>query len=71
MLHSCVFVGKLMWPFGIVSFSLIHMDGHVPLNFKELSGLKIFSLTILAGRVLVGSKDGIDSNFMLEFNSEK
>lgn len=60
-----------MWPFRIVSFSLIHMDGHVPINFKELSGLKIFSLTVLARRVLVGSKDGIDSNFVLKFNSEK
>lgn len=49
-------------------------DSHgwpLSVNFKELSGLKIFSLTILAGRVLLGSKDGIDSNFMLEFNSKK
>lgn len=49
------FVGKLMWPFGTVSFSLIHIDGLVPINFKKASGLKIFFLTILAGRLLVGS----------------
>lgn len=59
-----------MWPFGTVSFSLIHIDVHVPTNFKEVSELKIFSLTILAGRLLVGSRDGIASNFKLEFTSE-
>ena len=60
-----------MWPFGTVSFSLIHIDGHVPINFKEVSGLEIFSLTILAGRLLVGSRDSIASNFKLEFSSEQ
>lgn len=59
-----------MWPFGTVSFSLIHTDGHVPINFKEVSGLKIFSLTILAGGLLVGSRDSIASDFELEFSYE-
>jgi len=60
-----------MWPFGTVSFSLIHADGHVSINFKEISGLKVFSSTILAGRLLVGRRDSIASSFKLEFSSEQ
>lgn len=63
-----------MWPFGTDSFSLIHIDVCAPINFKEVSGLQIFSLTILAGRLWVGSRDGIASNFELfhfRFSSEQ
>lgn len=60
-----------MWPVGTVGFSLIHTDDCVPINFKEVSGIKIFSLTILAGRLLVGSRDSITSSFELEFSSEQ
>lgn len=64
-------MGKLMWPFGTVSFSLIRTDDCVPINFKEVSGIKIFSLTILAGRLLVESRDNIASGLELEFGSEQ
>lgn len=60
-----------MWPVGTVSFSLIHTDDCVPINFKEVSGIKIFSLTTLAGRLLVGSRDSITSSFELQFSSEQ
>lgn len=65
------FVAKLMWPFGTVSFSLIHVDGLVPINFKEVSGLKVFSLIILAGRLWAGSRDGTASNLELQFSSKQ
>lgn len=60
-----------MWPFGTDSFGLIHIDGCVPINFKEVSGLEIFSWTVLAGRLWVGSRGSTASNFELEFSSEQ